>query len=206
MRQWFSHALSDHPSLLDKGFLSITGAAVEGRCESGIPYGSASGMINNSLPALARSSMAVPAVVSEITDYDIRYYVWARMAYGKSISFIATPNPLTLVKIAEMALTRKEEIIRSIHNGWLSDAFKSKQSCINAGIPDALLSKIKPDRERAAFLERVLEKTGKLLPIDCWPDLALIGCWLGGSIGFHAESLAKYYGEVPLRDVGYMAS
>lgn len=206
MRQWFSHALSNHPTLLDKGFLSITGAAVEGCCESGIPYGSASGMINNSLPALARSSMAVPAMVAEIADYDVRYYVWARMAYAQSISFIATPNPLTLVKIAEIAVGQQEEIIRSIHNGWLSDSFQNKQSCIDAGIPDTLLSRIKPDRARAVFLERMLEKTGRLLPIDCWPDLALIGCWLGGSIGFHAESLAKYYGSVALRDVGYMAS
>lgn len=206
MRQWFSHALSDHPSLLDKGFLSITGAAVEGRCESGIPYGSASGMINNSLPAMVRSSMAVPSIVAEIADYDIRYYVWVRLAYGKSISFIATPNPLTLIKLAETAIERQEEIVRSIHNGWLSDAFQSKQSSRDAGIPDALLSKIKPDKARASFLERVLERTGRLLPIDCWPELALIGCWLGGSIGFHAESLAKYYGGVVLRDVGYMAS
>ncbi|MDP2157970.1 MAG: GH3 auxin-responsive promoter family protein, partial [Nitrospirota bacterium] len=75
-----------------------------------------------------------------------------------------------------------------------------------AGIPGALLSRIKPDRARAAFLERVLEKTGRLLPSDCWPDLTLIGCWLGGSIGFHAEALAEYYGKVALRDVGYMAS
>jgi GH3 auxin-responsive promoter len=206
MRQWFFHALSDHPSLLDKGFLSITGAAVEGRCNSGIPYGSASGMINNSLPALVRRSMAVPAIVAEIADYDVRYYVWARLAYGKSISFIATPNPLTLVKLAETALGHQEELIRAMHNGWLSDSFQSKQSCIKAGIPDALLSNIKPDRTRAAFLERVLEKTGRLLPADCWPELALIGCWLGGSIGFHAESLAEYYGGVALRDVGYMAS
>ncbi|MGC2062500.1 MAG: GH3 auxin-responsive promoter family protein [Thermodesulfovibrionales bacterium] len=206
MRQWFSHALSDHPSLLDKGFLSITGAAVEGRCESGIPYGSASGMINNSLPALVRSSMAVPAIVAEIADYDIRYYVWARLAYGKPISFIATPNPLTLVKLAETALGLQEEIIRSIHNGWVSDSLQNKQSCIDAGISGILLSKIRPDRTRAAFLEGVLEKTGRLLPADIWPDLALIGCWLGGSIGFHTESLSKYYGGVALRDVGYMAS
>ncbi len=206
MRQWFSHALSDHPSLLDRGFLSITGAAVEGRCNSGIPYGSASGMINNALPAVVRSSMAVPAIVAEIADYDIRYYVWARLAYGKSMSFIATPNPLTLVKLAETALSRQEEIIRSIHNGWLSDTFQNTQSCIKAGIPEAILEKIKPDRARAAFLERALERTGRLLPSDCWPDLALIGCWLGGSIGFHAESLGKYYGGVALRDVGYMAS
>lgn len=206
MRQWLSHALFDHSSLLDKGFLSITGAAIEGRCDSGIPYGSASGMINNTLPAMLRSSFAIPAAVSEIADYDIRYYVSARLAYEKSISFIATPNPLTLVKLAETAIVRQEEIIRSIHNGWLSDSFQSKQSCINAGIPEALRSKLKPNRARAAFLEKMIGKTGRLLPIDCWPDLALIGCWLGGSIGFHTESLVKYYGGVALRDIGYMAS
>lgn len=206
MRQWLSHALCDHPSLLDKCFLSITGAAVEGRSGGGIPYGSASGMINSTLPAMLLSSLAVPANVSEIADYDNRYYVLARLAYGKSVSLIATPNPLTLVKLAETAIGHQEEIIRSIHNGWLSDSLKSKQSCINAGIPEALSSKLKPDSARAAFLEKMLEKAGRLLPIDCWPDLTLIACWLGGSIGFHTGSLVKYYGSVVLRDVGYMAS
>lgn len=206
MRQWFSHALSAHPLLLDKGFLSITGAAIEGRCNSGIPYGSASGMINNSLPALMRRSFAVPAAVAEITDYDIRYYLLARLAYEKSISFIATPNPLTLVKLAETALGRQEEIIRSIHNGCLSDTLQSKQSCINSGIPGTLYSMLKPNRVRAAFLEKMLGKTGRLLPADCWPDLTLVGCWLGGSIGFHMDSLDRYYGSVALRDIGYMAS
>jgi len=206
MRQWLSHALADHPSLLGKSFLSITGAAVEGRCGCGIPFGSASGMINSTLPLTLRSSFAIPAAVAEIADYDSRYYVMARFAFAKSISFIATPNPLTLVKLAETAIGRQEEIIRTVHNGWLSDSFQSTQSCINAGIPAELCSSIKPDRARAAFLERMLGNTGRLLPIDCWPDLTLIGCWLGGSIGFHTESLAKYYGTVPLRDIGYMAS
>lgn len=206
MRQWLSRALSDHPSLFDKGFLNISGAAVEGRCESGIPYGSASGMIHSTLPVLLRSAMAVPAGVTEIEDYDIRYYIWARLAYGQSISLIATPNPLTLVKLAETAVGHQEEIIRSIHNGWLSESFQTKQSCRDAGIPYEILLKVKPDRARAAFLEGVLNKKGRLRPVDCWPELVLIGCWLGGSIGFYAESLAEYYGSVALRDVGYMAS
>lgn len=206
MRQWFYQALCDHPSLLDRGFLSITGAAVEGHCDSGIPCGSASGMINSTLPALLQSSFAVPSAVTEIKDYDTRYYVLARLAYEKSVSLIATPNPLTLVKLAETAIGHQEEIIRSIHNGWLSESLKSEQSCINGGIPGAICSTLKPNRKRAAFLEKIIEKAGRMLPRDCWPDLTLIGCWLGGSIGFHTNSLAKYYGSVPLRDVGYMAS
>jgi hypothetical protein len=195
MRQWLFHALSDHPYLLDKGFLSITGAAVEGLCNSGIPYGSASGMINNSLPSLLRSSFAMPVGVAEIADYDIRYYVMARLAYAKAISFIATPNPLTLVKLAETALGRQEEIIRSIHNGWLSGALQSEQSCLDAGIPDSLRSALRPDRARAAFLEKTLGKTGRLLPIDCWPDLALIG-WEAAS-GFTPRRSVNITGPLP---------
>jgi hypothetical protein len=206
MRQWLSHSLSDYPSLLDKAFLNITGAAIEGRCETGIPYGSASGVIINTLPALLRKSSAIPSEVSEIADYDMRYYVLARLAYARSISLIATPNPLTLVNLAETAIKRQEEIIRSIHNGWLSESIQSKDSWIKSGIPYVIRSTLKPDKARAVFLERRLEKTGQLLPVDCWPDLTLIGCWLGGSIGFHKESLAKYYGSIALRDIGYMAS
>jgi len=206
MWHWLSCALSDHPSLLNKCFLSITGAATEGRCNTGIPYGSASGMIMTALPAVLRRSSAMPAAVSEITDYDIRYYVLARLAYEKSISFIATPNPLTLVKLAETAMEHQEEIIRSIHNGWLSGSLLDKDSWTNAGIPGVLRSALKPDRARAAFLEKILDKTGMLLPIHCWPDLTLIGCWLGGSIGFYRESLTKYYRSIAVRDIGYMAS
>ena len=35
----------------------------------------------------------------------------------------------------------------------------------------------------------------------------VIGCWLGGSIGFQAERLIEYFGDdVSLRDPGYLAS
>ncbi len=206
MRQWLCQALSVHPLILDKGFMGISGAAIEGRCDSGIPYGSASGMIYKTLPSILKRSFAVPTAVAEIANYDIRYYVLARFAYEKSISFIATPNPLTLIKLAETAMEHHEEIIRSIHNGWLSESLKSKQRCKMADVPDILHSSLKPNKARSAFLEKVLENTRQLLPIDCWPDLKLIGCWLGGSIGFHADSLDKYYGNTPLRDLGYIAS
>ncbi len=206
MRQWLCHALSDHPSLLEGHSLCITGAAVEGRLGSGIPFGSASGVINSSLPAWVRNSFAIPSATSEIADYETRYYVMARLSYGKPVSFIATPNPLTLSNLVKTAMLRQEEIVRAIYNGWLSESLRSRNDVITAGIPAAIHPALGPDRSRALFLEKVVERTGRLLPVDCWPDLRLIGCWLGGSIGFHAESLAGYFGSVPLRDIGYMAS
>jgi len=206
MRQWLCHALSDHPAYLDKGFLSITGAAVEGHTEGRIPYGSASGMIYTTFPRIVHNSFVIPFPISEIADYDMRYYLMARFAYWKPISFIATPNPLTLVKLAETAHIHQEDLIRSMHNGWLSEKLQTKQHCADAGVPDSLKFLMKPDKARARFLVGILERTGKLLPVDCWPELKLLSCWLGGSIGFHADSLTAYYGIAPRRDIGYMAS
>ncbi len=206
MRQWFSCAICDHPSVLDQKFFGVTGAAVEGYCPSGIPYGSASGMIHTTLPGVIKKTFAVPLAASSIADYELRYYLMARFAFEQSVSLVATPNPLTLVKVAETFQRRSEEIIRSIHDGRLCDGIRGDREPVDAAIPADIKAWVKPNKARAAFLGAVLERTGSLKPSDCWPDLALIGCWLGGSIGFHVEALKPYFGDTPKRDIGYMAS
>ena len=206
MTQWFHRALRDHPTLLDKGVLDITGSPVEGRCACGIPYGSASGMIQATMPGVMRRTFCTPPEVSQIHDYDLRYYAIARFAYATELSFIGTPNPLTLIKLAETGTLRAEEIIRCVHNGWFSESLRNGHDCVSAGIPLSWKAALSPQRSRAAFLAGILEKAGALHPRDCWPNLALIGCWLGGSIGFHANSLTTSYGNIPRRDLGYMAS
>lgn len=206
MHQWFSHALSDHPALLDEHFLVITGAAIEGYCKNGIPCGSASGMIYDTFPDAVKQKFAVATEIAEILNYELRYNILARCAYEKSVSLIATPSPLTLVKLGEAVINNEENIIRSIHNGWLSESLRSLEDCKAAGVPEKLFLSLKPNIERAAFLEKIFEQTGQLSPKDCWPDLKLIACWLGSSIGFHTSLLSKFFGETPLRDIGYMAS
>jgi hypothetical protein len=59
---------------------------------------------------------------------------------------------------------------------------------------------------RARALERAAADVGRLTPAACWPELALIACWLGGTAGHHARQLADHYGDVPLRDLGLVAS
>lgn len=206
MTQWFCRALHDHPSLFDKGVFDITGAAIEGYCECGIPYGSASGMIHSTLPSVMKQTFCTPPELSAIADYELRYCALARTAYAKDLSFIGTPNPLTLAKLAETGTRHAENIIRCIHNGWLSESIRTERDYSLAGLPQSLKAALRPDKARAEFLEEILAKTGALNPRDCWPDLALIGCWLGGSIGFHADALTEIYGDVPRRDLGYMSS
>ena len=206
MTQWFHRALRDHPTMFNKGILDITGSPVEGRCACGIPYGSASGMILASMPGVMRRIFCTPAEVAQIDDYELRCYAIARFAYAKELSFIGTPNPLTLVKLAATGTRHAEEIIRCIHNGWFSESLRDGRDGASAGVPLSLRAALSPRKTRAAFLAGILEKTGALHPRDCWPHLALIGCWLGGSIGFHANALIASYGNIPRRDLGYMAS
>jgi hypothetical protein len=49
-------------------------------------------------------------------------------------------------------------------------------------------------------------RRGRLLPSDYWPKLALIGCWKGGPLRLYLNSLSEYYGDVPVRELGLLAS
>jgi len=206
MRHWMYRTLLDHPAFLDKFLFLISGSSKEGDTPSKIPYGSFSGLIYNNLPRRTLSSYVLPSIVSDIRNYDLRYFVMARLALGKDISFIATPNPSTLIKIAETGIKYQDEIIRSIHNGCIFNSIDFQISAVDKLTIDQINAALKPDRARAVFLGNVMSKDNRLLPSHSWPHLKVIGCWLGGSIGYHADKLSAYYGNVPKRDLGYLAS
>jgi hypothetical protein len=201
MRQWFYLALRDHPEFMDHAGVGIVSKAVEGRTPSGIPYGSASGMTYKNIPWLIRRIQAIPYEAFEILNYDQRYFVMARFAVGMNVSFIATPNPSTLVRLARTSAEHSEKIVRAIHDGTLGVT-----SSTQAKLFATLQARLRPDPARARLLTSLLNVHGSLQPRDFWPTLGLIGCWVGGSVGMHARKLNEYYGATPIRDLGYMAS
>lgn len=199
--EWIYRALQDHPGFLDGAFVGIVSRAIEGYTPSGLPYGSASGMLYQRIPGPIRSTYAVPYAVSEIKDYDRRYLLAARLSLARRVSYIGTPNPSTLIRLAETALKHAEAIVRAVHDGTPGIDLPDQPQ-----IAEQLAALIEPDPDRATVLQGVLDRTGTLLPADCWPDLKLIGCWLGGSVGVQARKLPEYYGDVPMRDLGFLAS
>lgn len=204
---WFQYALKNHPEFLDRSCLIVTGAAVEKITASGIPCGSASGMIHSGMPGILRRSFVLPTELSEIRNYDLRYYLIARLALEQQISIAATPNPGTLLKIAEAGICHKDELVRAIHDGVLFRNLPLPLEGEDKRILASIGSRIKPNRPRARELEQVIRQRGELLPSACWKSLNFIGCWLGGSAGFHAEKLTAYFGaDVPKRDLGLLAS
>ncbi|MGD1942444.1 MAG: GH3 auxin-responsive promoter family protein [Leptolyngbyaceae cyanobacterium] len=202
MRQWLYRLLPQHPRCLSRSLVGIVSAAVEGYTPSGMPYGSLSGRIYQQMPGLVRRTYAVPYPVFEIQDYDRRYWAIARFALARDVSFVGTPNPSTLLRLAAVMDEHHESLIRAIHDGTLGLAATDLLPATRRSLqPD-----LRPQPQRAKTLERLVTTTGHLHPQDCWPQLQLIGCWTGGSVGIQTPRLASAYGAVPLRDLGYLAS
>jgi len=207
MRTWTHHARRSHPGLLDKKVVSLVSPAVEGYTPSGLPYGSTSGHIYKNMPAIIRNTYSIPYEVFEIADYGAKYYTIMRIAIEHDVRFLATANPSSVVKMCEKANDHSEEIIRDIHDGTLSTNFP-----IESDVRDVVTRKFKPNPVYARHLSEMrASRGGALKPVDYWPDLRLIGCWKGGSVGHYLNRFPDWFNpdgirDVPVRDMGYLSS
>ncbi len=203
---WLYRSQVDYPSLFDSKSVTVVSPAVESRTASGTPVGSVSGLTYQRTPWMVRRSYALPYDVSEITDYDDRYFVAARMAFAADVSMLAAPNPSTLLRLVEEGREHSERIVRAIHDGSLGVSPSEQADPEQRLLYSRLGRAIRPDQGRARLMGRFLERHGALLPRDLWPRLPMIGCWLGGSAGVQANRLLEPYGPLPLRDVGLRAT
>ena len=77
--------------------------------------------------------------------------------------------------------------------------------CTN--IRESLKGCLRPNPRRAHELARYAEQHTILCPRDYWPDLQVIGCWKGGSLGFQLTKLDQWFNpSTPIRELGYLAS
>jgi GH3 auxin-responsive promoter len=209
MRLWMFAALRDHPDCFDHAALTLVSPAVEDRSPDGRPVGALSGMAYQRIPWLVRRQYAVPYAGYLIRDPDTRYFVIMRLGLARAVSVIATPNATSLIRLAQTATRYSETIVRAIHDGTLGipvPELEPAGSGPAAAELGAIQARLRPDPARARALARVVAAHGRLEPGACWPELRLIACWLGGTAGLHARRLADHYGDVPLRDLGLVAS
>ena len=199
---WLYRTLVDHPNFFDRSFLFLASPPVEGRTPGGLPYGSASGLSLTTAPWLLKRRHVIPDAVLDIKDYEAKYYITMRMALERRLSFLVTPNPGTLIRLAETADMRKEEIIRDIRDGTLSGSLD-----LVAGTREQVKGHLRPNPRRAKELDRLAGKHASLRPRDYWPELQVIGCWKGGTLGLQLTKLEQWFSpSTPIRDPGYLAS
>ncbi|RCU50534.1 MULTISPECIES: GH3 auxin-responsive promoter family protein [Corallincola] len=207
MRAWMYHAKRAHPDLYAGKIVSLVSPAIEGYTESGLSFGSTSGHIYRQMPGIVQKIYAIPYEVFEIEDYESKYYALMRFALSEKVSLLATANPSSILKMCEKADEYGQLLIDDIRQGTLNNKFK-----MAAELRQALEAKIEPNPNRAAFLQQQHDKRdGRLLPGDYWPELALIGCWKGGTVGHYLDKFPSWFdpdGNTPkqIRDWGFLSS
>lgn len=207
MRTWLYHALCAHPTVFDGKVLSMVSPAVEGHTEAGIPFGSTSGFMYRNLPKPIQATYLAPYDVFEVEDYDAKYYVLMLLGLVSDVSFLCTANPSTIAKLCEVVSERADELIADVRNGYLRQDLN-----LPAGVRKQVNAMLKPDADRARELDAMRgRRDGRLLPADLWPNLALIGCWKGGTVGAYVKSFPEWFDPdgkrpVPVRDWGYLSS
>ena len=207
MTVWMHYARKDHPQVFAGKLITIVSPAIEGYTEGGLPFGSTSGMVVKEMPRLVQKAYAVPYDAFEISDYNAKYYTIMRLGLQENISLVATANPSSILKLAEMANHFADSLIRDVHDGTLTG-----EMALDPQIREAIEKRLRPDPRRARELEAARQRRdGKLLPADYWPTVAMLGCWKGGTVGAYIERLHDWYdpegkGMLPVRDMGYLAS
>jgi hypothetical protein len=201
-RLWYYRAYLEHPGFMHGKLLGIISPAEEGRTPGGIPFGAASGLIYESSPRWIQNAYVVPYEVAQVKDFDAKYYLIMRIGIEHNITFFATPNPSTILRLLESADRCKEEIIKDIRDGTIAGRWD-----VPVEIRGKLHSSLRKNPGRAQELEQITSERGALRPRDYWPRLQLIGCWKGGTVGVRLKEFDRWFAPgMPVRDLGYMAS
>lgn len=195
------HMIKDYPEGAQGKYLIISSNDEEGRVPCGRPYGAVSGLLNKRQPGIIRRFFALPYELCKLKDVDVKYYLMLRMALAQNVTAILCCNPSSLLILSDQLRAHGAELVRDIRDGTIKSCYMPP-----AEISDAFTRQLRADPETARRLDNVLSTHGQLLPRLVWPRMALLSCWKGGPMAFYLDQLPALYGNVPVRDFGYMAS
>ncbi len=193
-------AVLDHPDAFLRPILQIVSPWDEQRTERGVPCGSISGLLAGLHGRVVRRFYVTPWECGAIGDAESRYYTIIRFAVPRDVGWVVTASPATPVKLARIASTHAERLIRDIHNGTLCPP-----NDIPNHIHQPLVARLSPDSTTAQRLSTIVERNGELLPRDYW-KLAFLANWTGGTLGLHLRDFPRFFGDTPVRDIGLLAT
>ena len=195
---WGLKVYRDHPQVKMRPMVQMSGDWEEDHTEAGHPCGSVTGLTANMQMRLVKKLYCVPALVAKVKDSASKYYLALRLSAHRSVGMVIAANPSTLINLARAGDLEKESLIRDLHDGTLSTRFAIPQE-----VRDGLARRWKKKQpEKARLFEEIVSRTGTFYPKDYWPSYCLLGNWTGGSVGAYLRHYPKYFGSMPIRDVG----
>ncbi len=197
---WGVKYLGDHPETYTGRLLQVSSPIPTERTMGGHPCGAMSSLQARHQKPIVRCFYATPGEVARVSDAQSRYYVTMRFALVKAVRSIVTPNPSTLILLAQTAESSAAALIRDIHDGGIDESVE-----LPSELRSRLTARLRPNPRRSRALARLLQEHGRLLPRHYW-DLAALGHWIGGTVGLYLPQIRQYYGDTPIRDIGLLAS
>jgi hypothetical protein len=192
--------LTDHRDAILRDILQSSSRYDSERTDAGIPCGAITGLLARSQKRIVRRFYVGRPEIAHLPDPAARYYTLMRLGITRDVAFAITANPATLIQMARIVDEHSETLIRDVRDGTLAPAVVADE-----GLRATLAAPLRPDPTRAAELTRLRSRHGTLRPRDFW-RLSFLACWTGGSMGHYLQRLADWWGPVPVRDVGLLAS
>ncbi len=191
-------ALTDHPGAWLRGILTISSSMRETTSPTGLPCGAISGLLADTQKRIVRRMYVAPREAAEIHDPAAKYYTILRCGVGRDVGMITTANPSSTIKLIETGQAHAERLVRDVRDGTISPP---------GGLPAELARRLRfrPDAPLARRLEDGIRRDGTLLPRHFWTVRVLCN-WTGGTLKLYLRRLRELFGDVPVRDIGLLAS
>ena len=190
--------LGDHPEAWLRPILQISSPMREHDSPTGLPCGAISGMLAETQKRIVRQMYVVPPEVLQVQDPLARYYTTLRCGVHRDVSILVTANPSSTIKMMEIGQAHAERLIRDVADGTLNPP-----GTVGPEIRKAV--RFKPNRALARRMEQGLTRDGRLLPRHFW-SVAFLCNWTGGTLQLYLPRLRELFGDVPVRDIGLLAS
>lgn len=196
---WGVQALKDHPDGWLRAILQISSPMQEETSPQGLPCGAISGLLSQYQKKIVRRMYVVPQTVASVSDPNTKYYTILRCGIMRDVAFITTANPSSTIKLIETGQQYASQLVQDVFDGTLTPPGK---------LPDEIHHSLqfKPNPNLARRLEQGIARDGKLLPKHFW-NPAFLANWTGGTLKLYLPRLQEMFGQdVPIRDIGLLAS
>lgn len=187
--------LRDHPQGWLRPILQISSPVCEATSPTGLPCGAISGMLAATQKKIVRRMYVARPQTDCANDPAARYYALLRCGIGRDVGILTTANPSSAIKLIETGQQHAERLVRDVADGTF---------CPPGGEPIPG-REFRPDPELAGRIERGIADDGELRARHFW-NLAFMTLWTGGTLELYLPRLRELFGELPIRDIGLLAS
>ena len=197
---WGIQAYLDHPAAFQGRVLQLVSAMDDEAAPCGLPCGAISGLTARMQSRAVRNVYVLPPEAALVKNIQSKYYVALLLALSARTLVVASANPSTLLGLARTLGARADDLLRDLHDGTLSASLDLPEEA-----RDAVVRRLRADPQRSGDLSQAAAHRGGLLPRDVW-HLPFVACWKGGTLGLYLREFPRYFGDVPIRDIGLTAS